>query len=168
MRRLTLPNERLYNHRRSVRLLALAGVLLLLGCSEESHESPLEPEVSILAGEWDYSFVATSPVECSVVIVPVGCSGGGVLQFTQSGTSLQGTYTLRGACQTCDYAADYGGSGNVKDLDVSESEVSFSIANFQFVAPLPDHAEDQIAGDISGTMGLDPDPSGSWRMTKKN
>ncbi|MDH4038788.1 MAG: N-6 DNA methylase [Candidatus Krumholzibacteria bacterium] len=150
--------------RRSFWLLVCSG-LLLIGCGEES---TVEPKAHILDGEWAYSFAATSPVVCPAVPVLVGCSGGGVLLFTGSGTSLQCAYSLRGACQDCGFVGDYGSSGNVENLGVSKGEVRFQIANCQFTAQLPMSAEDQIAGVVSCTMGLDPEPSGSWRMIRKD
>jgi hypothetical protein len=133
----------------------------MLGCGEES---PTEPEAHVLAGEWDYSFVATNPIICPVEPVPVGCSGGGVLRFVQSGTSLQGSYTLFAGCQSCGSASDFGGPGDIEDLEVSGSEVRFSIAACSFSALLPERQEDLITGVVSCP---DFEANGSWRMAKK-
>jgi hypothetical protein len=119
---------------------------------------------NILVGEWEYWFVATNPITCPVEPVPVGCGGGGVLRFYQSGTSLRCSYTLRAGCQNCGSAWDYGGSGTIEDLDVSGNEVRFSMIGCRFTALLPEQPVDQIDGDVTCT---NPESKGSWRMTRK-
>jgi hypothetical protein len=119
---------------------------------------------SVLFGEWEYWFVATNPIRCPVEPVPVGCGGGGVLRFFESGDSLRCSYTVSAGCQDCGSAWDYGGPGSIEDLDISDGEVKFSIIGCQFTAPLPERPVDQIDGDV---YCASTESSGSWRMTKK-
>jgi len=142
-------------------LLVSVAFLLVLGCEEET---PEQPQARTLSGEWEYSFVATNPDPCPIEPVPVGCSGGGVLIFVESGTSVRGSYEVRGGCQTCGSAADYGDSGDVETLEVSEGKISFSIMSCRFTALQPKPGDDLVTGDVSCP---NPESAGSWRMTRK-
>jgi len=142
-------------------LLVCAGLLLVLGCGEDS---PAEPEAQVLSGEWEYSFVATNPDPCPIEPVPVGCSGAGVLDFVQSGTSLRGNYEVRGACQSCGVVADFGDSGEIEALALSDGKISFTIMSCRFTASQPKQGDDVVTGKVSCP---NPESNGSWRMTRK-
>jgi len=159
-----MASDGLPEQKRSRALLVCAGLIMLLGCSEES---AVAPEATVLVGDWDYSFVATNPITCPVVPVPVGCSGGGILSFVQSDSSLQGSYTVVAGCQTCGYAADYGGSGTIEDLALSKSEVSFTILHCRFTALLSQGPEGPMVGDITCKIDSQTESRGRWCMRKK-
>jgi len=146
-------------------LLVCAGFLLVLGCEEESPEQPqVQAQVQALSGEWVYSFVATNPDTCPIVPVPVGCSGGGVLSFVESGTSLRGSYEVRGGCQSCGVAEDYGGSDDLESLQVADGKISFTIMSCRFAALVPKPGDSSVVGNVSCP---DYESEGSWRMTRK-
>jgi len=143
--------------------LMCAGLVLVLACEDDSPAEP-GPAAQDLSGEWEYSFVARNPDPCPVEPVPVGCGGAGVLSFVQTGESVRGSYEVRGACQTCGVAADYGDSGALETLEVSNGQISFSLMSCQFTAPQPRQGDEVVRGDVSCS---NPESSGSWQMTRK-
>ena len=143
-------------------LLMCTGLLLALGCGGEA-PAPAEPEVRALWGEWELSFSATNPDTCPIEPVPVGCGGGGVLSFARSGTTTRGSYSYRGGCQSCGHAEDYGGSGGLETLEVSDGKISFTLMSCQFTALEPKSGDDLVTGNVSCPRF---ESDGTWRMTR--
>ena len=119
-------NHKFAVHRTLVPWLLCVGLFILFGCSKESSTEP-EKEIKndhILAGDWQVSFYALNETSCPVPEVTEGCGGAVALHFIGSGTTLQGSSSFRFACQTCGVAVDYGGSGPLEDLELTESNLS--------------------------------------------
>ena len=150
--------------------LRSARLLVAMGCSLAvvSCRSPASPSVA-LTGAWDYSFSAVSPATCPGPFAPTqGCGGVGRLQLVQVDTTLDGSYTERGGCQTCGDALDWGGPGPLTDAELSGRSFAFSTnGRCRFTTPVPDGMVDTVHGVVSCILpGTAIEAHGTLTMTR--
>ena len=145
-----------------MRLRVVVGCgLAILTC-----RSPASPSV-VLTGAWDYSFSAVSPVVCPGPFPhPQGCGGVGDLRLDHVGSALSGTHTEVFGCQDCRMAADGGGSGPLKNAEVSGKTFAFTTTICRFTASVPDGMVDTVHGVVSCAPWVGLEVQGTWRMTR--
>ncbi len=136
-----------------------AGVALLLaleGCGSESVPAPSALPVS---GSWNLSHVVQGG--------GATCGEGGALALTQSGASLGGTFSARGACETSSIAVDFVRSGNVEAGSVNGTAIHFTLGVCQYSGTLVGNPPTLMDGSVTctGLPGTSGALAGSWEAS---
>ena len=137
-----------------------AGVVLLLGLGACGSDSVPAPSALPVSGSWNLSQVVEGG--------GATCGEAGLLTLTQSGATLGGTFSARGACETRSLAVDFVRSGNVEAGSVDGTAIHFTLGVCQYSGTIVGNPPTQLGGSLSctGLPGTTGALVGSWEASR--
>jgi hypothetical protein len=138
--------------------IAVAAVLAV--CLPACGANVSSPSALPVGGAWAYQQVVDGG--------GAQCGEGGHVTLTQAGTTLSGSFSARGGCDTASAALDFLRSGGVEAGAVDGTSVRFTLGVCRYEGTAVGEPVSQIGGSVrcAGLPGTDGALLGSWEMTR--